>query len=299
MVRQFENSQNVAKALIRSMSAGQYSPKTLAHVQEHTRIVINHYLGDRSLYDITAEDVRQIARGMADDGLAIATQKNYIHALRQLLRFIHNPASETPVIFQADVRPCVDWLTPDQAEHVLNCALPSNERLAVILCLCMGLRKVELIRLRLQDLDDRKDCVNVIGKGRAGGKLRLVPYHPRFRPALATYLSYRDSIVRRSRTTPPDNLFIWYDKKDGQAYAYNAVKASGMDGLIRRASVACGVHFSAHTLRRTFGRLMWLSGVPVVIIARMLGHSSTEQTLAYIGANLDDMAGAMRVFSLQ
>ena len=92
MVRQFENSQNVAKALIRSMSAGQYSPKTLAHVQEHTRIVINHYLGDRSLYDITAEDVRQIARGMADDGLAIATQKNYIHALRQLLRFIHNPA---------------------------------------------------------------------------------------------------------------------------------------------------------------------------------------------------------------
>ena len=32
MVRQFENSQNVAKALIRSMSAGQYSPKTLAYI---------------------------------------------------------------------------------------------------------------------------------------------------------------------------------------------------------------------------------------------------------------------------
>lgn len=300
MSRKFANSKAIQRALIRSMSEdGSYSPKTIAHVKEHTEIIISHYVGDRSLYDFTPEDVKQFANNLASSGLSIATQKTYFRALKTLLRFIGNPASNTKVTFQADVRPCVDWLTPEEAQRVLDTPLPSNERLAVVLALCMGLRKVEIIRLRLQDIDYNKECVNVTGKGRAGGKLRLVPFHARFKPALNDYLKYRAELVNKSIWDAPDNLLIWYDRGDRSTKPYNSVKASGMDYLIRRASVKCGVHFSAHTLRRTFGRLMWLSGVPIVVIARILGHSSTEQTLEYIGANLDDMAGAMRVFSLQ
>lgn len=300
MVRQYDSADNIANAIIRHMiEDGGYSPKTIAHAREHMAIIIGKYLGTRSLYTFSAEDIRQIAHNMASSGLAISTQKSYIFALRTMLRFIHNPASETPVIFQADIRPRVDWLTPDQAQQVLNYPLPSIERLAVVLCLCMGLRKVELIRLRLQDIDQSKEYINVIGKGRAGGKLRLVPFHDRFKPALQEWFKDRKELVTGSRGEVPDNLFIWKDRKTRQLSAYNSVKASGMDGLIRRASRRVGVHFSAHTLRRTFGRLMWLSGVPVVVIARILGHSSTEQTLSYIGANLDDMAGAMASFLLK
>ena len=298
MVRQYDSAVNVQKALIRHMiEDGGYSPKTIAHAKEHTSIVIKNYLGDRSLYDITPADMRQIVQSM--NNLAVATQKSYIFALRSLLRFVHNPASETPVILQADIRPCVDWLTPEEAQTVLNAPLHSIERLAVILCLCMGLRKIELIRLRLQDIDEDKEYITVTGKGRAGGKLRLVPFHERFKPALAEWLTVRKELVRGSIYDAPDNLFIWLDRQHREVKPYNAVKASGMDRLIRRASERCGVHFSAHTLRRTFGRILWLSGVPVVTIAKILGHSSTEQTLLYIGANLDDMAGAMRIFSLK
>ena len=300
MARRYENNEAISKALIRSMvKDGSYSPKTVAHAQEHNQIIISKYLGGRSLYDFTPEDVKQFVNNLSNSGLAISTQKSYFHALKSLLRFIGNPSSETKVTFQADIRPCVDWLTPDEAQKVLDTELPPNQKLAVVLALCMGLRKVELIRLRLQDIDYNKECINVIGKGRAGGKLRLVPFHSRFLPALNDYLKYRTDMVRKSIFDTPDNLLIWYDRADRSTKAYNSVKASGMDCLIRRASVKCEVHFSAHTLRRTFGRLMWLSGVPVVVIARMLGPSSTEQTLDYIGANLDDMAGAMRVFSLQ
>lgn len=300
MVRQYDSAENVARAIIRHMiEDGGYSSKTIAHAREHMALVIKNYLGDRSLYTFGPEDMRQILNSMVNSGLAVATQKSYIFAIRSLLRFIGNPASETPVIFQADIRPCVDWLTPDQAQQILNHPLPPNQRLAVVLCLCMGLRKVELIRLRLQDIDQSKEYISVTGKGRAGGKLRLVPFHERFNGALQEYLITREELANRSKGPVPDNLFIWYDRQARQSRPYNAVKASGMDGLIRRASVACSVHFSAHTLRRTFGRLMWLSGVPVVVIARILGHSSTEQTLQYIGANLDDMAGAMSAFMLK
>lgn len=300
MSRRYENTEAIAKALIRSMvKDGSYSAKTIAHAKEHLQILIGKYLGDRSLYDYTPEDVKQFVNNLSNSGLAISTQKSYFHTLKSLLRFIGNQSSETKVTFQADIRPCVDWLTPDEAQIVLNTPLPCNERLAIILALCMGLRKVEIIRLRLQDIDHSKQCVNVIGKGRAGGKLRLVPFHARFIPALEEYNQYRAGLIQKAKGETPDNLLVWFDRSNKRVMPYNSVKASGMDCLIRRASVTCGVHFSAHTLRRTFGRLMWLSGVPVVVIARILGHSSTEQTLEYIGANLDDMAGAMRVFSLQ
>ncbi len=300
MARRYENNEAISKALIRSMvKDGSYSPKTVAHAQEHNQIIISKYLGGRSLYDFTPEDVKQFVNNLSNSGLAISTQKSYFHALKSLLRFIGNPSSETKVTFQADIRPCVDWLTPDEAQKVLDTELPPNQKLAIVLALCMGLRKVELIRLRLQDIDHSRQCINVIGKGRAGGKLRLVPFHPRFMPALESYNHYRAEMILKAKGEIPDNLLVWYDRATRRVKPYNSVKASGMDCLIRRASVCCEVHFSAHTLRRTFGRLMWLSGVPVVVIARMLGHSSTEQTLQYIGANLDDMAGAMRLFSLK
>ena len=271
---------------------GGYSPKTIAHTREHCEIV-KRYLGDASLYEISAEDLKDIHNAMVGDGLAVSTQKSYIFALRALLRQINNPACNARLIFQADVRPRVDWLTPEQARAVLDSPVLSPiQYVAVVLALCMGLRRVELVRLRLRDINLTREYITVTGKGRAGGKLRLVPFHERFKPALDEWLKDRAQIAVKARNDPPDNLLIWLDH-DGTAKAYNAVKASGIDGLVRRASRAVGLHFSAHTLRRTFGRILWLSGVPVVTIARILGHSSTEQTLSYIGANLDDMAGAM------
>lgn len=293
MSRRYANTDNIISSLVQTMRAdGTYSPKSIAHMSEHARIV-KRYIGDASLYEFTAEDVRRIALDMANDGLAVSTQKSYIFALKALLKHINNPAYSTRIIYQADTRPRVDWLTPDQARQVLNSdLLRPIDRLAVVLALCMGLRRVEIVRLKVSDINLEREYITVTGKGRAGGKLRLVPFHERFKPALDGYLKDRALIVRSARNTAPDNLLIWMGT-DRIVHEYNAVKASGIDGLIRHASKLIGVKFSAHTLRRTFGRILWLSGVPVVTIARILGHSSTEQTLTYIGANLDDMAQAM------
>lgn len=293
MPRRYTSTDNIISALVKGMIAdGSYSPKTIAHTREHCQIV-KRYIGDADLYGFTGQDVRRIAQDMAKDGLAVSTQKSYIFALKALLKHINNPAYGTRIIYQADTRPRVDWLTPEQARQVLESDLLTPiERLSVTLALCMGLRRVEIVRLKIGDINLAREYITVTGKGRAGGKLRLVPFHERFKPALSDYLNERAIICRTARNTPPDNLLIWM-ATDRTAHEYNAVKASGIDGLIRRASRLTGVHFSAHTLRRTFGRILWLSGVPVVTIARILGHSSTEQTLTYIGANLDDMAQAM------
>ena len=299
MARRFANIENIRQSLINQMEQdGTYSPKTLLHMASDCKIVSRYV--SKSLYDIDSGDVRQIAQRIASEGLAVATQKDYLFALKQMLRHIDNPAWTTRLVFQADVRPRVDWLTPEQAQAVLDSEdVTPTQHLVIVLALCMGLRKVEIAHLRTQDLNITNEYTMVRGKGRAGGKLRLVPFHARFLPALDRYLGVRGNVILRARNNAPDELIIWFDRHTHTARPYEAVKGSGLDCLIRRASQSIGVHFSAHTLRRTFGRLLWLSGVPVVTIAKILGHSSTEQTLEYIGANLDDMASAMDQLTLQ
>ena len=300
MPRRFTDYAHIRQALLdRMKNDGQYSPKTILHMEWDTRLA-ERFLGGMSLYDLSADDLKKIARNMAKSGLAVATQKDYIFALKQMLKLIGNPAWQAHIQFQADTRPHVDWLSPEDARKVLDSeVITPTQHLVIVLALCMGLRKVEIAHLRTQDLNVTNEYITVLGKGRAGGKLRLVPFHKRFLPALDRYLGVRGNIILKARNDPPDELILWLDRQDRMARPYEAVKGSGLDCMIRRASKSIGVKFSAHTLRRTFGRLLWLSGVPVVTIAKILGHSSTEQTLEYIGANLDDMTDAMHQLSLQ
>lgn len=294
--RPYANTQNAIAGLVSSLSLDEYSPKTRRFYRDNCRLAVAYLPEDKTLYAITPDDVRGAVSNMRAKGLAVSTIKGYVHALQRLLKFIGNyEAGCTHIIHQADVRPNVDWLTPEQAQAVLNAPMNSAQRLAVVLALGMGLRRVEIIRLRVEDVNVTRSYITVIGKGRGGGKLRLVPFHPRFNEALGEWLKDRHRMVKQGWN--PDNLLIW--ARGGRCYPYSDVKSTGIEALLKRVSKAVDIPFSFHTLRRTFGRMMWLSGVSVVTIARMLGHTSTEQTLRYIGANLDDMAEAMATFSLQ
>lgn len=295
MARPYSSTENAINAFVKTFESVDYSPKTAMFYRDQCKRVVK-FLPDKSLYDLTQDDVKTCVARMRAQGLAVSTIKDYSHALLRLLEFIGNPASKTKIIHQADVRPHVDWLQPDQAKAVMDCEKNPAQQLAVVLALGMGLRRIEIIRLKMQDVNTDRGYITVTGKGRGGGKLRIVPFHPRFNQALGDWLAVRHKMVVPNRYVP-DNLLIW--ERRGYCYAYSDHKGTGLDGLLRRVSDSIGIGFSFHTLRRTFGRLMWLSGVSVVTIAKMLGHTSTEQTLSYIGANLDDMAGAMLSFSLQ
>lgn len=48
-----------------------------------------------------------------------------------------------------------------------------------------------------------------------------------------------------------------------------------------------------HALRRTFGRTLWKKGVPLEVIAQLMGHEDTVTTKRYLALDTDDMAQAM------
>lgn len=279
------------------------SPRTIRFYRETCRIVANVLReGGRPAlpWKIGEEDVVWLLRDLSARGLAVQTRKGYFSALRTWLRFYDNRSVDgMEVRWPADARPNVDWLTLDQARDLLAAPKTPTEALVVHCELCLGMRRVEVLRLKPSSFSG--GFVEILGKGPQGGKPRRMPYHRDTAAVLAAYLRHRASLVETARAAcpgepVPDDLLVW--SRGPRLCAY-AGKGTGIDRMLKGLGARIGVPtVSNHTLRRTFGRTMFRSGVEPAVIAKMLGHSSIEQTLRYIGVDGDDMDAAMKIFKL-
>lgn len=189
-----------------------------------------------------------------------------------------------------DERINVDWLSPEQTIRLVEAA-EGMERIVIHLQLNIFMRRVEVLRLRVQDIG--LGYLNIRGKGRRGGKWRTNPFHPDTHAELSYYLKLREHEISKARSKDPavavpDELLIY--ERGGKLCPY---RRSAIDKIVRRAGERIGISLTNHTLRRTGLRLCWLAGVPIETIRDLAGHVDTKTTLLYIGVNMDDKSGAM------
>lgn len=88
-------------------------------------------------------------------------------------------------------------------------------------------------------------------------------------------------------------LELTSEAEDGLEDPVISVSEDWAAELVVRFSLRFGRRFSTHTLRRTFGRNLWLRGIPIETIAELMGHSSTDTTRLYLGLNISDMRKAI------
>lgn len=279
------------------------SGRTFRFYRESIAIIVKDLerMGRPTLpWNIKEEDVRALMDEWASRGLSVATRRGYVSAMRTWVRYWHNSVIDGMEIrWPVDTRPTVDWLDDEDAIRLASMDLPPVQELVIHCELCLGMRRVELLRSKVQDWTET--YVDILGKGPQGGKPRRMPYHPDTRRILSRYMGYRSQIVELTRVKNPgvevpDHLLI-YPK--GRALLPYGPKGSGIDDMLKTVQHELGRTFSNHTLRRTFGRMMYRSGVDVATISRMMGHESQDTTLRYIGVNLDDMSAAMTMFKIR
>ena len=284
------------------MTDERLSSRTISFYCEtiHAVLAIMEHLGCTCHpHAIRPDDVTALLDYLKDNDYAIQTRKGYITALRKFCRAYENPtvADWPKPRFPHDNRPNADWLTTEQARALLDADKTPLQEIVIHLELCLGLRHVEVIRLKQKDIDDSEQIIQVWGKGPEGGKPRTIPYARDTAEAIGIWKRRRDELATEGRArypvtfTDPETLIVW--SKAGRLYSY-AEEGYGLDKVVTiPLSGSLGFHFSNHTLRRTFGRALFRAGVEVPTIAAILGHESTDVTLRYIGVNLDDMRGAM------
>jgi integrase len=185
----------------------------------------------------------------------------------------------------------VDWLEPEQAYKVRETAMQMRPVLGLIVHLELDLllRRVEVLRLRTRDI--HKNYLDVLGKGRNGGKWRTVSLDAvESAEIIDRWLQVRSQMLAQTSGPQTDACMVYLEGKSLVPY-----KRSAVDDMLKSVMEESGVHFKGnHTLRRTGGRLMWQQGQPIETIASIMGHEDIRTTLKYLGIKLTDQAQAIR-----
>lgn len=304
MARPFASDESAQAAFARQLENSTLAPRTVKFYTEtiHAVIAFMKKHGLNTLPNQIAEsDIKKLLDCMASENLAIATRKGYLSALKKYLATFNRVSVMEHVDYSLphDQRPKVDWLSSSQAAALMQCTKSPIQEIVIHCELCLGMRRVEVVRLRVADLHETEGYMTVRGKGSQGGKPRTIPYNKDTDAVMRLAISRRNDMIRKAlehypvSTIIPDNLIIW--EKAGRLHTYSE-EGYGIDKVVSEPlSKQLGFHFSNHTLRRTFGRALYRAGVPVATIAKILGHESTEVTLRYIGVDLDDMRKAMAI----
>ncbi len=192
--------------------------------------------------------------------------------------------------WQEDGRINVHWLSLNDARRIEQEA-NGFERLVVHLELHIGLRRIEVSRLNVSDI--QLGYFNILGKGRRGGKWRQNPFDMETNAELAYFFELRDMEIMKAKAKNPavvisDNLLIY--ERGGNLHPF---KRSTVDNMLKRIQERTGIKFSNHVLRRQFAKELHISGVPITRISELLGHKDEQTTRLYIGIDMDLKADAM------
>ena len=296
-----EPSPNVVQLTDRTMKLlGEENPLFTFATENSYRSTLHTVLTKMESYglntdpgQISREDFYFFLRKLTDEKLAISTRKGYAFALRSYCRINGNLSIEKVKLrWPSDYRPNTDWLSPCEAKRLISAPLDPEIALIIHLELVLGMRRIEVIRTEVGYIDFERKTILVRGKGSCDGKFRNVDFCDRPEPNMNTesvlrnYMEYRSRIVRDAMEkvpgqTEPEQLLIY--AKWGKYLGTYSEFGTAIDNKLIALRECLGLKFSNHTLRRTFGRSMYYSGVELAAISAIMGHSSTIMTMKYLG----------------
>lgn len=138
-----------------------------------------------------------------------------------------------------------------------------------------GLRKRELLKLKLTDIDIENLSI-FINQGK-GSKDRIIPMNYTLAQCLKRYVVERK---RLNKTCP--ELFVSLIKNVGYSEA-------GLKRLVFQIRKSSGLNLTIHKLRHTFATLMLEGGCDIYSLSKMMGHSDIKTTTIYLSASAEHL----------
>ncbi len=169
-------------------------------------------------------------------------------------------------------------------EMVRLCAVIKSPRdLAIVLLAAqMGLRRIEIHRAELADVDMTKRRMQLRGKGFDGAISRTVPIPDEAAEALQVWIDRRPHADALFATRQSDRMSLSLISRIVTDHMRSAgVKTRTGDGR------------SLHALRHSFAQHLVDDGVNLRIIQAALGHQSLTTTESYVRRQVDVMADAL------
>lgn len=276
------------------IEARSYGPNTREDVSWVLRRYLSHFesLGYPSLADVTADQVRDYLLKTASE-VKIST----LHDIMLYLKYFHYylrdegiAAPDCVELFSYTVcreMPVQGYVTDEELNAVLNVIDSTTEagkrdRAMILLAATTGLRAIDLIRLKLTDIDWEKAEIKITQQ-----KTARVVYCPLLRePGEAL----EDYILHVRPKTECQEVFL---RVVAPKTAISTAAAVGY--MFRTYQEKAGVRrhpFDGkgfHGLRRRLVKKLLVAGTPLTTIIQILGHSDPKAVRQYLSLNTDNL----------
>lgn len=175
-------------------------------------------------------------------------------------------------------------IDPDEVDIFIAALRTARDRAMAEAMLLGGLRRCEVLGLRLGDLRPGERRL-FIAEGK-GGHQRIVPVSQRFFATLADYLD-----AERPDPAATDHIFVVLKgPRRGQP-----LSPAGLDEIVSGARTRAGItHLTCHQLRHTCFTRLREAGMALEAIQAQAGHRSIESTRIYLHLANDWLAGEYR-----
>ncbi len=245
-------------------------------------------LGSDDVAGLCAGDVTGAVLRKAASGVSVSAAQNFVSGLRAFLRFCFleglvaadlSPAALLVRGRRASLLPRGIQAGRDARALLGSCdrrrALGRRDYALILLLLRLGLRRGEVARLTLDDIDWRAGELVIHGKG---GREDRLPLAADVGAAITAYLQRgRPASDRRE-------VFL------GARAPYAPIASGTVASTVRRACRRAGIpEVGSHRLRHTTACEMVAAGVPIVRIAQVLRHRSLQSTAIYARVDVEQL----------
>lgn len=255
-----------------ALASGQFVPSTAIRVKYRLRALVDSF-GMRPLPQLTSGAIDRFMVTVAHT--SAATRRLYLSAVRGFCRWLVRrrliKRDPTEHIKIRQPRSVPRAFSPEQVAALLRVLPDARAHVIVRLMLDMGLRCVEVARLRVEDYDPTSKVLLVVGKG---GHQRELPVVASTVRALDNYFAEVGVVggpLVRSYNMPERGVGAQYISNLVVGWIADAgLKARKFDGR------------SAHALRHTAGSDVLEHSGDVKAVQEMLGHASLVTTEIYL-----------------
>ena len=268
-----------------------YSPHTVnAYLNDVAffELFVNREFDQENLLEVNYIQIRSWIVSLVDSGISNISINRKVSSLKSFYKFLlktkqvelspllKHKALKTPKILQIP-------FSEKELDNVLNqINYPAGfdglrDKLIIDLFYTTGIRRTELIHLKVSNVNSSNHTLKVLGKR---NKERIIPILPIISKQITAYFSERANLEQIK-----DNDYFFLTNK--------GVKMN--DSLVYRlinlyfSHVSEKVKKSPHILRHTFATHLLNNGADINSVKELLGHSSLASTQVYTHSSLSEL----------